>query len=160
MLMSLLSRLVFFFFFFNDTATTEIYTLSLHDALPIFAAEMRPSPCADRRDARRRAAPCGHPDHLIAGREMLARSGRPGAFDDHDTRAVGRPHRCVVERTVRGEPHRPAMAIGLDLVQRPALVGPRGIGEPLAVGRPRRHLLLDAVVGETTWRAVGKIHDV
>src|SRR2546429_8501007 len=30
----LLSRL--FFFFFNDTATTEIYTLSLHDALPIY----------------------------------------------------------------------------------------------------------------------------
>src|SRR5437870_10897077 len=33
------SRLVclcFFFFFFNDTATTEIYTLSLHDALPIY----------------------------------------------------------------------------------------------------------------------------
>src|SRR5436190_15411063 len=26
------------FFFFNDTSTTEIYTLSLHDALPIFAA--------------------------------------------------------------------------------------------------------------------------
>src|SRR5258708_30419123 len=29
-------ELFFFFFFFNDTATTEIYTLSLHDALPIF----------------------------------------------------------------------------------------------------------------------------
>src|SRR5947207_947176 len=28
----------FFFFFFNDTATTEIYTLSLHDALPILDA--------------------------------------------------------------------------------------------------------------------------
>src|SRR3712207_9301354 len=28
--------LLYFFFFFNDTATTEIYTLSLHDALPIF----------------------------------------------------------------------------------------------------------------------------
>ena len=28
---------VFFVFFFNDTATTEIYTLSLHDALPISA---------------------------------------------------------------------------------------------------------------------------
>src|SRR3989442_5045080 len=27
---------MFLFFFFNDTATTEIYTLSLHDALPIF----------------------------------------------------------------------------------------------------------------------------
>src|SRR2546430_13590403 len=31
-----LFTLFFFFFFFNDTATTEIYTLSLHDALPIF----------------------------------------------------------------------------------------------------------------------------
>src|SRR2546422_8304638 len=31
----LLLLLFFFFFFFNDTATTEIYTLSLHDALPI-----------------------------------------------------------------------------------------------------------------------------
>src|SRR6266571_8429928 len=30
--------IIFFFFFFNDTATTEIYTLSLHDALPIHAA--------------------------------------------------------------------------------------------------------------------------
>src|SRR6266849_10958759 len=29
---------IFFFFFFNDTATTEIYTLSLHDALPIYLA--------------------------------------------------------------------------------------------------------------------------
>src|SRR5256885_10587718 len=28
---------MFNFFFFNDTATTEIYTLSLHDALPIYA---------------------------------------------------------------------------------------------------------------------------
>src|SRR5258708_17254951 len=35
----LLSRLpLFFFFFFNDTATTEIYTLSLHDALPILCS--------------------------------------------------------------------------------------------------------------------------
>src|SRR3989454_3604181 len=30
---------MFIFFFFNDTATTEIYTLSLHDALPIFGGE-------------------------------------------------------------------------------------------------------------------------
>src|SRR2546429_8922505 len=29
----------FMFFFFNDTATTEIYTLSLHDALPIYTDE-------------------------------------------------------------------------------------------------------------------------
>src|SRR2546422_9037883 len=31
---------MFFFFFFNDTATTEIYTLSLHDALPICYARL------------------------------------------------------------------------------------------------------------------------
>src|SRR2546430_15900654 len=31
----LMTLSIFFFFFFNDTATTEIYTLSLHDALPI-----------------------------------------------------------------------------------------------------------------------------
>src|SRR5947199_9786617 len=34
---SVLSPVSSFFFFFNDTATTEIYTLSLHDALPIYA---------------------------------------------------------------------------------------------------------------------------
>src|SRR5258706_5208656 len=37
--------LIFFFFFFNDTATTEIYTLSLHDALPISAFSEIPSRC-------------------------------------------------------------------------------------------------------------------
>src|ERR1043165_10271304 len=34
--------LLFFFFFFNDTATTEIYTLSLHDALPISGRSHHP----------------------------------------------------------------------------------------------------------------------
>src|SRR5258706_2364900 len=34
------SAFSFIFFFFNDTATTEIYTLSLHDALPISAVSM------------------------------------------------------------------------------------------------------------------------
>src|SRR5689334_23471098 len=33
--------LFFFLFFFNDTATTEIYTLSLHDALPIYQGDQR-----------------------------------------------------------------------------------------------------------------------
>src|SRR2546430_5262820 len=37
-----------FFFFFNDTATTEIYTLSLHDALPISRRSLDP-PIAHRR---------------------------------------------------------------------------------------------------------------
>src|SRR5258707_15244180 len=35
-LSGVLQTAFFYFFFFNDTATTEIYTLSLHDALPIF----------------------------------------------------------------------------------------------------------------------------
>src|SRR6267142_3085674 len=45
----------FFFFFFNDTATTEIYTLSLHDALPISSlnADPSPSPTLRRIKARR-----------------------------------------------------------------------------------------------------------
>src|SRR5437870_13616322 len=43
-------RPFFFFFFFNDTATTEIYTLSLHDALPIFRPE--PPDPRDRGDRR------------------------------------------------------------------------------------------------------------
>src|SRR5256885_12304456 len=40
---------VFFCFFFNDTATTEIYTLSLHDALPIFPGRFAGSPGRRRR---------------------------------------------------------------------------------------------------------------
>src|SRR2546422_6566500 len=38
-----------FIFFFNDTATTEIYTLSLHDALPI-CSWPRGAPCSTRTD--------------------------------------------------------------------------------------------------------------
>src|SRR2546426_3200049 len=41
-----------FFFFFNDTATTEIYTLSLHDALPIC---WRPRLCLAQRNRSSRA---------------------------------------------------------------------------------------------------------
>ena len=34
------SAYYYYFFFFNDTATTEIYTLSLHDALPIWCEKL------------------------------------------------------------------------------------------------------------------------
>src|SRR5688572_32177133 len=56
--------LLFFLFFFNDTATTEIYTLSLHDALPIsqssgwivldpeFANSIHPIANSDRKSTR------------------------------------------------------------------------------------------------------------
>src|ERR1035437_10412526 len=57
------SHISFFlvFFFFNDTATTEIYTLSLHDALPISPpnawwssapSTCRCNPCRDRKSTR------------------------------------------------------------------------------------------------------------
>src|SRR2546430_11227221 len=52
------------FFFFNDTATTEIYTLSLHDALPIY------------RHARGRGPACAH----LRG---LCGPVGPGARDRH-----------------------------------------------------------------------------
>src|SRR2546430_7680266 len=47
---------IFFFFFFNDTATTEIYTLSLHDALPISGDPPRGGGALSRRPARPRAS--------------------------------------------------------------------------------------------------------
>src|SRR5687768_17713566 len=53
-----------FFFFFNDTATTEIYTLSLHDALPICASGAA-CPRRDRSRAARRNAGRGR---FAAGR--------------------------------------------------------------------------------------------
>src|SRR2546427_637132 len=55
--------LLLFFFFFNDTATTEIYTLSLHDALPIYVAELAyvPRPrIGEQQIARRRAHLTNH----------------------------------------------------------------------------------------------------
>src|SRR5258705_1133559 len=53
----------FIFFFFNDTATTEIYTLSLHDALPIFLLEDRLPRNSLRLPRRPAGAHRGHRDH-------------------------------------------------------------------------------------------------
>src|SRR3712207_7390998 len=69
------------FFFFNDTATTEIYTLSLHDALPILAhrAPGRPGPAVQSR----------HHDGFRRGPEASAR---------HQARGLG-----GVRREPRGD---------------------------------------------------------
>src|SRR5436853_4687729 len=66
---------LFSFFFFNDTATTEIYTLSLHDALPIWA--LSPGRAAvgwrpDRRE-RRRARSEEHTSELQSLRHLVCR---------------------------------------------------------------------------------------
>src|SRR2546426_3365111 len=66
------------FFFFNDTATTEIYTLSLHDALPIWAraGPRAPIPCEGARrppDSQAlREVLCG--ERQVAGRAEEERS--------------------------------------------------------------------------------------
>src|SRR2546426_7826289 len=61
----MLSSFFLFFFFFNDTATTEIYTLSLHDALPIWpllwkwdGQERSPHQVHGERTPRTFCAPC------------------------------------------------------------------------------------------------------
>src|SRR5256885_11976782 len=62
---------MWYFFFFNDTATTEIYTLSLHDALPIcIGDELRKDP----PDHRQRQAGHGHLHmaHLGHGHQQAA----------------------------------------------------------------------------------------
>src|SRR6266853_2754102 len=90
----------FFFFFFNDTATTEIYTLSLHDALPIrpWIAQLTRRLCLDRLRG--------------AGREATAELDElePGAIDETlalldealtvraGLEAVGEPCREMLDR--------------------------------------------------------------
>src|SRR3712207_8803441 len=51
------------FFFFNDTATTEIYTLSLHDALPIFWQDLPRRSCGVQQDSGVPARNCGGAAH-------------------------------------------------------------------------------------------------
>src|SRR5438876_9786992 len=68
----LLTRL-FFVFFFNDTATTEIYTLSLHDALPISPGNGRGGVRARLFHARRHGA----------GRDEPGNRGRGERSEEH-----------------------------------------------------------------------------
>src|SRR2546422_9920284 len=69
-----------FFFFFNDTATTEIYTLSLHDALPIWSgleARQRRDPNEGRQEAPARLPDVDQrpPAEDSAGRQAGVRQG-------------------------------------------------------------------------------------
>src|SRR3712207_8544672 len=58
-----------FFFFFNDTATTEIYTLSLHDALPIYGDARRVG-AGDGRQLPRVRDPRRLQQHLLPPRRL------------------------------------------------------------------------------------------
>src|SRR3712207_9267746 len=70
-------------FFFNDTATTEIYTLSLHDALPILRPpdERRPGRGAAAAVVRHRAVRCG-----VHRRSAVGDAGAAGRADRKSTR--------------------------------------------------------------------------
>src|SRR2546429_9423302 len=83
----------FYFFFFNDTATTEIYTLSLHDALPISTSTIRLW--------RSRAISCSTPGrwsphwtHAINGIRAVSLSGpRPSTrSEEHTSELQSRLH--------------------------------------------------------------------
>src|SRR3712207_9257107 len=67
-----MSALVFLFlFFFNDTATTEIYTLSLHDALPILPHPTHLDGLALLHDHGHRAVATGELEHPLVGLAVL-----------------------------------------------------------------------------------------
>src|SRR3712207_8489374 len=76
-----MARVFFAFFFFNDTATTEIYTLSLHDALPILLMQdpellLVDEPVAGMTDQET--------EHTAALLRRIAAGGRSVVVVEHD----------------------------------------------------------------------------
>src|SRR2546430_9728012 len=97
------------FFFFNDTATTEIYTLSLHDALPISHGPGR------RRRARRAGLPRGQrePQHRRdRGHGAPGAASVPGAGGDRKSTRLNSSHSqisyavfCLKKKTITSSTH-------------------------------------------------------
>src|SRR2546422_8266438 len=79
------------FFFFNDTATTEIYTISLHDALPICARRLHHDP---------RTAHGGHAPSARRGRARPRQVRRP----DHQLRPGGIVDERALADAIRAGP--------------------------------------------------------
>src|SRR2546430_14735003 len=98
------------FFFFNDTATTEIYTLSLHDALPILHVAVCPHGARGRElggeqhrgpdDAMKTRDPLAH--HVQIGRPQAVVARRPGTRRREGGGERGRPDRYRPARGARG----------------------------------------------------------
>src|SRR3712207_8894222 len=77
-----------YYFFFNDTATTEIYTLSLHDALPICQGggpDPRPDPASQGRAGHTHDP---HRPQLRPGLRCL----RPGRSEEHTSELQSRQY--------------------------------------------------------------------
>src|SRR2546426_2802823 len=98
----LVSSLSFLFFFFNDTATTEIYTLSLHDALPISCTR------GDRTEARQAVSAARPPRPCRDGacRDRHGPVGCLGPLSQHVTRALAWWHREIDPRLWGGRVRR------------------------------------------------------
>src|SRR2546427_7333335 len=93
----------FIFFFFNDTATTEIYTLSLHDALPICRAKGQDETSDLRRDLQ---LLLGHGD--VGGEGRVARARRESRDDARSDPAPEHTWRQTAEQAYQqGEAHGP-----------------------------------------------------
>src|SRR3712207_8270995 len=71
------------FFFFKDTATTEIYTLSLHDALPIYAGDTRGGDVDSVADA---------PDDEVADLHPAGEALGPGGRPDRKSTRLNSSH--------------------------------------------------------------------
>src|SRR3989475_6095758 len=128
---------LFFFFFFNDTATTEIYTLSLHDALPIslralprrglpLHLELQQPP----EPARRRAPPAHATRRVLADRVrhrvgLAARARRREARGEDPAHAGDPPPDARRGHPREGPPHDGAPD--------------RGRGQPRGYGRLPAH---------------------
>src|SRR5256885_6001978 len=149
-----LPRYIFFFFFFNDTATTEIYTLSLHDALPIYPdlpedvrGERTPAALASGRvrrllhpgpsvEGKRHgpAGPAARPRHLPVAAARPAHSDR----EDPLRPPWGRRRGSYLLRPECQRVHHPAPALPVDRTNRDDVLQPLVLRlEDRRAGRPR-----------------------
>src|SRR3712207_8690044 len=107
------------FFFFNDTATTEIYTLSLHDALPIFAS-LRPSRWSEPHPPKERVSQPAAPARRSAG-STAEGSGRS---EEHTSELQSRQYlvcRLLLEKKKNNVADLAARAVPVGLVKHPSV---------------------------------------
>src|SRR2546426_5554744 len=96
-----------FFFFFNDTATTEIYTLSLHDALPIFGrSDRRTDPGVGKGAQRVNIAAVAREGGAVGHRDERDRAGN----EDRKSTRLNSSHLvisyavfCLKKKTYNGQ---------------------------------------------------------
>src|SRR3712207_7981866 len=92
-------------FFFNDAATTEIYTLSLHDALPICAGAVGHRRAAPLSSRCRRARPRGPLGRRVAGHVRVPQRRRPRS-EEHTSELQSRQYlvcRLLLEKKTKSK---------------------------------------------------------